>query len=115
MKHDSFILEFHTLIETISPDARGKFLHIYMDHMKSPALAVGLNAYFGFLGVDRFYVGDILLGILKLLTAGGLGIWVLVDLFLITKKVRHKNILLAREIKESITSPSFQSKLRKND
>ena len=45
----------------------------------------------GSLGVDRFYVGDILLGILKLITAGGCGIWWFVDLFLIMGATRRKN------------------------
>lgn len=40
---------------------------------------------FGFLGVDRFYVNKVGTGILKLITGGGVGIWVLIDLILIVK------------------------------
>lgn len=37
----------------------------------------------GGLGADRFYLGKIGTGILKLITIGGFGIWALVDLILI--------------------------------
>ncbi len=34
----------------------------------------------GILGIDRFYKGEILWGVLKLISEGGVGIWYIVDL-----------------------------------
>ena len=42
-----------------------------------------LSLLLGFLGVDRFYLGTVGTGILKLITFGGFGIWVLIDLILV--------------------------------
>ena len=46
----------------------------------------------GSLGIDRFYIGDTGLGIGKLLTCGGLGIWTIIDWFLIMGATREKNM-----------------------
>jgi len=53
---------------------------------KSWAVALVLSLLFGWLGVDRFYLGQIGLGIAKFLTAGGFGIWWLIDVVLIGLK-----------------------------
>lgn len=57
----------------------------------NPILTIVLSVFFGELGVDRFIIGDIGLGIGKLLTGGGCGVWWLIDLFLIMGATKKKN------------------------
>ena len=62
--------------------------------MKDPLLSILLSIFIGSLGIDRFYIGDVGLGIGKLLTGGGCGIWWLIDIFLIVDATKQKNLEL---------------------
>ncbi|MGC5172852.1 TM2 domain-containing protein [Microbacterium sp. DT81.1] len=54
-----------------------------------------LSIFLGELGIDRFYLGKVGTGILKLLTLGGFGIWWLIDVILvIAGAMRDKRGLL---------------------
>lgn len=59
---------------------------------KEYVTALVLSVLVGGLGVDRFYLGYTGLGIAKLLTFGGLGVWTIIDLILIAmRKVPDSN------------------------
>lgn len=45
-----------------------------------------LSLFLGWLGVDRFYLGQGVVGFFKLITLGGFGIWYLIDIFIIASK-----------------------------
>ncbi len=51
-----------------------------MANEKSFVVTLWLSILFGLFGVDHFYLGKIGTGFFKLLTAGGLGIWWIIDI-----------------------------------
>jgi len=59
---------------------------------KDPTTSLIVSILIGTLGIDRFIIGDTGLGIGKLLTCGGLGIWYIIDWFLIQQATRIKNM-----------------------
>ena len=60
--------------------------------MSDPTIAIVLSILLGVLGIDRFYAGETGLGVGKLLTFGGCGIWWLIDIFLIVDATKQKNL-----------------------
>ena len=72
-------------------DSKEGLLHAIQ--FKDPIIALILSLLVGGIGIDRFYIGDTGLCIAKLITCGGLGIWALIDLFLIMNATREKNFV----------------------
>ncbi|MBQ7363084.1 MAG: TM2 domain-containing protein [Clostridia bacterium] len=59
---------------------------------KSPMVVWLLSFFFGCLGVDRFVTGDIALGVLKLLTCGGCGVFTFIDWLIICRRTKEVNL-----------------------
>ncbi len=60
--------------------------------LKSPVLTLIFSLFLGCFGVDRFYLGDVILGILKIIFgAFTFGIWYFLDFFLTYKKSKQIN------------------------
>ena len=77
-------------LEQIGPQKASQALAMeYKD--PTVALCLSLICFLGVSGIDRFYIGDIGLGVGKLITGGGCGIWALIDLFLIMGATKEKN------------------------
>ena len=58
-----------------------KFMMVQSIPYKDPTTLLIISILLGAYGVDRFMLGDTGLGVAKLLTAGGCGIWAIVDWF----------------------------------
>lgn len=55
-------------------------------------LVLIMSVVFGSLGVDRFIMGKVGTGLLKLVTFGGFGVWWLIDVILIATKYDFKDV-----------------------
>ncbi|MGV3698232.1 TM2 domain-containing protein [Flavobacterium sp.] len=69
-----------------------KWGYVQTMQLKDPTTSIIVSLLGGGLGIDRFMIGDTGMGIGKLLTCGGLGIWTIIDWFLIMGATREKNM-----------------------
>jgi TM2 domain protein len=83
-----FIREQLSLID----DSR--FLAVSSMEYRDPMMMLLVSIIGGSLGIDRFILGDTGLGVAKLLTAGGCGIFIIIDWFQIQSLTRRKNMEL---------------------
>lgn len=67
------------------------FLTLQTCNLKDPSMIFLFSCFLGYLGMDRFLIGDIGMGLLKLFTLGGFGILTIIDLFNIIKRTKQKN------------------------
>ncbi|MBQ9254072.1 MAG: TM2 domain-containing protein [Bacteroidales bacterium] len=68
-----------------------KFMLVQTIEFQKPIIMLIISIFLGYLGIDRFLLGDIGLGVAKLLTAGGCGIWQIIDWFSIQDRTKKKN------------------------
>lgn len=83
---------FPLFVLSCSSWTTSKWAQISSLQFKSPTVALVLSIFLGAYGIDRFYIGHIGLGVGKLLTCGGIGIWALIDWFLILGATRNENL-----------------------
>ncbi len=68
-----------------------KFNMIAGMDLKDPSTMCVISVFLGIFGIDRFMLEETGMGVLKLLTLGGLGVLALVDAVSIQKRVKEYN------------------------
>jgi len=69
------------------------FFILEATEFRDPVMFFTLSLVVGWLGIDRLLCGDIKLGLFKLFTFGGLFLYYIYDLFIITNDVKKKNFV----------------------
>ena len=74
-----------------------KFFYAQSVDFADPTTTLIISILLGSLGVDRFMLGDVGMGILKLLTCGGCYIWWIVDMINAQDRTKEYNFQKLRE------------------
>ena len=92
------IIEQQIMMKDLTDQQKMLFSSQFDSAKKDRNTILILSIFLGSWGIDRFMIGDMGMGILKLLTLGLCGILWLIDLFLIRGKVDEFNRKKANEI-----------------
>ena len=76
-------------VEKLSDD---KFILLQSAGLKDPTTILLVAILAGSLGIDRFMLGQVGLGIAKIITFAGFGIWGIVDMFTAQGRAREYNM-----------------------
>lgn len=95
MSNSKFFESHHlnSIRESLLQMDDSKWAMLQTAQFKDPTTSIIVSLLAGSLGIDRFMIGDTGMGIGKLLTCGGFGIWAIVDWFLIMGATREKNMI----------------------
>lgn len=98
MSEEEYLRNLLFILHQLPEHDRQDFITSFSLRSKNPVFALALGVFLGSFGVDRFYLGHIWLGLAKLLTVGGFGVWTFIDWFLIARATRLYNIERARHM-----------------
>ena len=79
------------LAKRLPKEERSAYLMACDQAAKDPTTILIISIFLGGLGVDRFVIGQTVLGLLKLFTLAGCGLWWFIDLFLIMGATKDVN------------------------
>lgn len=69
-----------------------QFQALQMTERKDPIILLVVSILVGSLGIDRILLGQVGLGVVKLITCGGMGIWTIIDWIIIMNETRKVNL-----------------------
>lgn len=86
--------ESHDLMsvkEQLEKADENKYSRVQVVGYKNPTTMIIIAFFLGGLGIDRFMLGQVGLGVLKILTIGGLGVWAIIDVFTASARTKRYN------------------------
>lgn len=95
-------------MNSLPENRRAEFQIAFHSQKKDRTTAFVLSLFLGMLGVDRFYLGQPLLGAIKLVTCGGFLFWALLDLILIWSATDKHNMSALMQLQAAYGGASNQ-------